>query len=478
MNKFYFLLLFIIPYLLYQFNTFVYGEIGTGISLTSVISPNEVKSGENTTFIISVKNNGNSTKNISSILLILPWEKKSENIQHPTILESNKIFTTRYIVHIPTNLTAGKYNAVISLYTNNSDYLGYSELTVKSIQGISLTGDIPFSVLAIVIPGILTYFIVIYAITKKFDRSYFEMGIVSVSFGILIWFIAGQITKEDIFTYLPRNHISYIIAFSIAVSIGILILILKFGLEMLFKKIIHYNKENQYQRDLIIKGYARNDSPVWVSFLKEHLSISQKLGEYLPMIRVILKDERSNSFSIPFVYGLIIKYEEEPPYHIALCSKYTIRCTKEQFKSILKDEKFPLKKELDNNVIFEKFCKCIKEFYPTIKIEKEKSFGELIKLIDDVNIPFKKILDFSLSLGITKHMDILIKLLEEEYSNGMIYEKGERFSYISGDTIAKVDVMSYETQYSVLIKDDDRNIEVPPPRKYKPWFNEDYLSKE
>lgn len=71
-------------------------------------------------------------------------------------------------------------------------------------------------------------------------------------------------------------------------------------------------------------------------------------------------------------------------------------------------------------------------------------------------------------LGFPTYVKDVIKLLEEKNSSLEHYQIGENFSVILGDSISKVDAISYETPYSIIIK--ETSTEIPRSREYDPRY--------
>lgn len=290
--------------LFYQFYDVASAESALKISIVSKVNPNKVNVGDKFILSTSIKNDGNTTAHITSVDLTLPWEKKSIKMQHPDILKPNKIYQINTQLSIPVNISAGEYNLAILVIANSSDTISYTQMTVNSIQGIALSGEIPLSVIAIIVPGILTYFIIVYFLTQKFDRSYIEMGIVSVSFGILNWSILSVFTGKSVFASLHSLR-EYIQVFLIAAGLGISVAAVIRASVYIYEKFLDFHKLKEFNKSLTIKGYARTEKPTWSSFMDEQRLIAKKIGkEYFPVLKIALKSDVDNHFPCQTVSGI------------------------------------------------------------------------------------------------------------------------------------------------------------------------------
>jgi len=148
-------------------------KIETSIKL----NPNKVSAGEKLDVYIIIENKGNETEKLNTIELVTPWQNL-QLLKNPVLLNSTRIFDVSPTqIKTPETVKPGTYNLIVIVKTNESDASSTTELSVTALQGISLSGEIPFAIISIVTPGILTYFIIVYVQTRKFDRGYIEIGL-------------------------------------------------------------------------------------------------------------------------------------------------------------------------------------------------------------------------------------------------------------------------------------------------------------
>jgi hypothetical protein len=123
--------------LLCQQITLTYAQTEEQLTVISKTNPKTVNAGENFRLNIFITNEGNTSAELTSISLISPLEKRPvELLDQPQILDQNKIFNMAEDFSVPWNTIAGEYELAVLARTKSSDYIGYTELTVNTIQRI------------------------------------------------------------------------------------------------------------------------------------------------------------------------------------------------------------------------------------------------------------------------------------------------------------------------------------------------------
>jgi hypothetical protein len=439
----------------------VFGEL----EVVLIPSPDKVDIAEAINANIIAKNNGNQTVKIEAIELTTPWTDL-QVLNNPFFLNPNRIYKTSQEIIVPENTKSGIYEVMILLKTNESDISTNAKITVDTLKGISLSGEIPFVIIAIVTPGILTYFIIVYGLTRKFDRGYLEIGLVSIGFGFLTWGILILVSSRSIYSIMlgARSVEDYLLTFIIATLVGLgvvcsVLLARKiFGLIMKNKKLAHFNDQ------LLVRGYAVNDDPTFTKFTQRNLDIARGIGiNYSIKLKIHLKADTTNC-TMETVEGLLRSHEPKPPHHVNLRPKYVSKCTFDELKSILCTyDSSPLAAYIKGNKIFRKK---VSEEANTKNLRNPKS------IFDFIADKFKgaNTLDALESLLVkyefSGYVGQVLKTLELQ---GVSIKKtyGE-FSFINFDQISQVDLISYETPYSLDVSLGLETREIPSIKYFSP----------
>ncbi|HSF51151.1 MAG TPA: hypothetical protein VLA74_10365 [Nitrososphaeraceae archaeon] len=426
----------------------------------STLNPDKSSTG-NVSVLTTMKNEGNITTAIRVLEIILPWDRIIEELNPPVLLNSNRIYTTSMNITVPDQTKPGNYALTVLVKTNDSDYLTHSKLAISTLEGISLSGEIPFSIIAIIAPGIMTYFIIIYFLTRTFDRSYIEVGLVSVGFGFLDWGILKLLTHSSFYSILIlSNHRieDYIYVFIIAIALGLVVVYTIRFARRIYQLIMKVKIIRDFNQELLIKGYAKSSEPTWISFINQQNDNSKEHGlRYTVGLRIYAKTATS-FFTVYSLNGLLRQVDEDPPYHISLRPKYRAACTMTDLIEILKGGSSPLLKNLKENKKFRtkvgktvgaSWCSKPEDIFNKAKekIDKAKDIEALSKELEKI--------DFSVFVG------GVIKSLEE-YKNVEVTKLYDNFSFIVYDQISKVEVITYETPYSLMVKDNNNQTkEIP-----------------
>jgi hypothetical protein len=435
------------------------------IEVTINTSPEKVNIGEKAAGNLIAKNIGNETIEIMSIEIDSPWDDISL-LRDPVTLNSGRIYKTFSEITVPENAKPGVYEMLILLKTNESDYSTTSTINVDALQGVSLSGEIPFVIIAIITPGILTYFIIVYVLTRKFDRGYVEIGLVSIGFGFLAWGTLILMSNRSLYSILQTAHSieDYFYAFLIAGAVGVGVV----ASVVLARKMYDFTNKNKkiakFNKQLLLKGYAVDDEPTFMAFMTKNLKLAGTFGtSYSLKLKIYLKADTTNC-AIDTVEGLARSYEEKPPHHLNLRPKYRSNCTFAKLKNILLDyDPSPLAKYIKDNENFRekvrkkyKFRRYLnkKLIFDHIanKIRRAKSLEDLEKVLTQYEFG-----------GYAWHV---LKILENE---GTRAEKvyGE-FSFINFSQISKIDLICYDHPFSLVVSLGPDTKEIPSTVYYSP----------
>jgi hypothetical protein len=414
-------------------------------------SPTEVNVGEVITLGLALTNKGNTTE-ITSVELISPkWSVTEKNTtNYPVILNPEKIHFTTMEVTVPKDIAQGTYNLAVIIGTPTSDHIVQTSLAVKKIQSFPLSGDIPLSIIAIVTPGLVTYAVIVYLFTHKFERHYIEMSLVGIAFGIFNWYLVGK----GIDSVLQSSVIDYALVLAISGGVGVAVVL---GIKLMEK--VHERFQNRktvqkFMGHLILKGYGVHAGQSWNLFFdKEMEGIKAKLGKkYTLALRVHLK---SSDGAQKVVEGVLLWSDSDPPHNIVLHPRFTMPSTRAEIISMLASDNSPILEELKRN---RNYRKLIIEYFKLHKKDDEKKIvDEICKKLGQASTlgEFTQILekiDFSLYVGC---------VVRESRNNSMTMCYPNPV-YIPGDNIEKVEVLRYEPLYSISLNENGQNSIVIP----------------
>jgi hypothetical protein len=433
-------------------------EAEENLEIGMQINPDSVSVNDELRIEVVIKNAGNSTE-LQELRILYPWSLPNQ-LNHPIILNSGRVFTDDITIAVPESAAPGKYNVGALVGTNESDYLAHADLTVNKFQSINFSGEIPLSVLALLMPGILSYFIVVWLLTNKFDRQLLEIGIGSFGLGFIAWSILNVITGRTIYTISQSQPIDYFWVFLIAVIMAFAIIFLVKFTQSIINKLDESKQVQKFNQALRVKGFARSKEPPWHTFITTLLNAAKKNGRrYGLKARVVSSDFPSTEY-----VGLLKHYSYDSPNNVSITPKYIITCTINQVVNVLtNDGSSPLRKKLrEDDDFFAKAVKYINQGYiPT----SDYAYYRLKTLISNAGTlqSLEEILvgiDFSIIVE-----DVALELRRRGL--GTVSQEYENFTFIKGKTIKKVEVLGFETRYMLNIKIGIIKIAVPKPHLYQ-----------
>lgn len=137
-------------------------------------NPDSVSIGELSKLLLIIANEGNSDVEIISVELSHPWSL-TNLADMKFVIEPNRTALKSIELKIPGNISSGTYNMALKLSTSLRDYDVHTQLSVKRIESLPLSDNIPLSILVLIFSGVITYSIGSYLISQKFERSYVEL---------------------------------------------------------------------------------------------------------------------------------------------------------------------------------------------------------------------------------------------------------------------------------------------------------------
>lgn len=422
---------------------YTYAQENTTTSLLDVElkpSPNIVNVGENLNLGIVLKNNGNSTTNLTSITLLYPEWGISNSNKLPISLESNQSKFLSMTASVPYDLNAGTYQLVLSVNANGREYFGESSVEVRKFQAFDLSGQLPVSIIGIIITGLTAYFIVVYIRSGKFERNLSEMILAGIVFGIVSWFLLGksidQVANSGIYDYFKAIGI----AISLAFLFSLLYVLLLSGLSRITTLL---DKLNNYR---VIREWRiariRADEGAWITLFRNIIRIRDSIGfGYTFHIKIYLKSADHGPFECT---GLLWKYDEESR-NIVIHPRYVGRC-------FVND-----KQKIINSLIN------LTEF--TKSLSKDMKYKQrLLKYVGAAgNFPDAQVILWVRN-KLTNTNDMVAfgnDLQEIDFSRFVRYVFEEmnlsptieydNITYIPADDISSLEIVSYQTRYAIRL---------------------------
>jgi hypothetical protein len=193
----------------------------------------------------------------------------------------------------------------------------------KKFDSLPLTGNIPFSILFLVIAGGMMYFTYNIASGRKAENK-FEWIFSTASLGFVLWFglyylIPHSISNLEIISNdLNSIMVLLVSAFAIGVSAGG---IKKFVIDKMNQHIEHLKEERTAKLNLMRKGYTEEfyEHILLTSIQEKSELVTQRLGKgYHPVLTVCVNMDKSDNENI--ITGILKRATEEGD--IELSPKY------------------------------------------------------------------------------------------------------------------------------------------------------------
>jgi len=398
-------------------------------------SPNTVNVGDVLNLGIVLENHGTKT-NVTSIELLYPDWDTSFNDKLPLNLGTNQSKFLSLTTKVPYDLSAGTYQLVVSIKATGSEYFGESSVDVRRFQAFDLSGELPVSIIGIVITGITAYFIVTYLRSRKFEPKLAEMILAGIVFGIVSWFLTGksidQVANSDIYDYLK----AFGVAISLAFLFSFLYVLLLRGLSRIADRL---------DKSKVIDEW-RKPRTTWDSLFRNITYIRESVGfGYTFHIKLNLKEAAPAASQYE---GLLWKYDEKS-HDIVIHPRYVGKCYSHRKQEIVHS--------LTSSVHF------------TRALSKDKKYRR--KLLNYVNAPDNItdsifILKVQSKLMDTDNTEVFSNELQEiDFSRFVRYVfedlnlspsiQYDNITFIPGWNISSIEIVSYETRYAIQLYPDD-----------------------
>lgn len=411
--------------------------------VTVYSNPNVVNIGENSSIEIFIKNTANSTQ-IDAITIISPqgWPNNSTT-RYPLVLNQNSIQHSSITLHIPYDTKDGNYNIVVVAKTPAYDVLGQTSIQIKTIQSFPLSGDIPISVIAILVPGFTTYSIIVLILTRKYERNFPEMLLVGITFGIIMWYSIGKTIDQ-----IPKSGLTdYVRIAGISIVTGLAFALLIKGVKKLNEKLTKNKRFQKIRNSLILEGFAKRDEQAWATYIGDQLSLVKKnFGKrYSLKMKIVLKNPTNNIRE-----GILWHYNDGKPYDVALHPKHVHSCnTRKDFVNTLL-KKSSLLSEINENgglrKLLSSHLKCDNNSEQVLNSLEQKlssgstdEFKDLLQKLDFSNYVFEVI----------------------EALGGVTTKTGDNPSFTPENNMSSVEILGYETAYAVKLQINGNFVEIP-----------------
>jgi len=181
-------------------------------------------------------------------------------------------------------------------------------------------------------------------------------------------------------------------------------------------------------------------------------------------LRVYQKTATS-SFTAHSLNGLLRQFEDDPPYHIYLRPKYQAVCTINDLINVMKGDSSPLKENLKKNRKFRAAVrKYVKEGW---RARPDQIFEKVLETIEKNANDLESLAAVLKSIDFSLCVDGVLKQLEDKgTAPTKLYDN---FSFLVYDQISKVEMISYETPFSLCVQDEKGSTkEIPGSYEFSP----------
>ena len=244
------------------------------LSLNFTINPDVINVGQKFNIYIFIKNSGPTEQKIDSINLIPPWVITQTTQEGQEIISSNGTIVgnsdilviepsaTEVIsrkVTVPPDSLGGEYNIAVLMSSSLPDQVISTTISTMKFDSLPLSGNIPFSILFLVIAGAITYFVFNVVGHRTVKGNYVEWVLSTTSIGFVIWYVlyylipSSSISSLEI---LSDNVSSVIILLGSALLIGSVSGLIKRYVVDKLLQIYRENKEIRRQRLNLLRGYT------------------------------------------------------------------------------------------------------------------------------------------------------------------------------------------------------------------------------
>jgi hypothetical protein len=296
-------------------------------------SPTQVQAGQNFSILVLITNVGRVGLSDINASLVVPsgWTPfPSSNLFSQ--LPANGTEFLEYHVAVPNSAQGGSYT--ILLLANSASASAQQSLSVTVNQNLTTLpiagGQIPVSLVLILIPGFITTVLVSWAFGLKMDST-LQTGLISFVLGSLEWFLGpwpfGNLLQgPNILSLNPAmlswRQLGSVAVWVLIVSVGILVAILvgravRSGIQRLAS--VLWGKLS-----LEFRGYSTSGLPSWANEFSGYSKNGVKLYGKNYFARVVVSTGQGAGAGQASITGLVWSFDNESPFDIAIRPQYFV----------------------------------------------------------------------------------------------------------------------------------------------------------
>ena len=436
-------------------------------------NPDKANPGETVNLGITIENHGKKAVRLENVTLTFPSWRYNYLSSATGNLAVNRTLIVLMGVTIDREAPGGNHNIVVLATSNATTISGKTVLAVNRIDNIPLSGNIPFSILVIVLSGSILYVVFRFTYEGKFDTNYVQVTVFSIGLGLLVWTILSFFGFVIPFEGVPGSKA----VFSLVIFSGAIGLVLGTATRIIMK-VLKQREAKQLQNlakyTRLRKGYADENDTILNNFLIQYLDfLHAKLGkEYTFFVRVYLKESIEGRYHIE---GLLKQFESKiKPQDVILAKRFRVNADRDEIVDFLTTSKnedpSPLVKELLDDA---EYARNIGKWLKVDKNVKERSIlskiytklkhrlypGQVSTEILAIQGAVEKALrrartleEFAMTLerlDFGKYSCEFIKSTATEHWS----DPASRMIYIPGENIDGISIIGYETFCSILLSE-------------------------
>jgi hypothetical protein len=303
---------------------------------------------------------------------------------------------------------------------------------------------------------VVSYAIIIYIVSHKFDQNLVQVGIYSIGLGLLNWQIARYFNFVTLMESIQNEPLGIAFLLSISAMVGLIIAVSIRMSKKIWATYQERKKTKKTEEEAQEKGYSKEETPTWSYFIEGRLEKAKKrFGKgYQITLRIHLRN--SITPQRRYIDGILANTEEKRPYDILVLPKYVISARDRN--EIIERLSNPLLIELNRNKVYrEELRSLVKRECATSK-QMVEELKNLLESNDEVLFSTLQRIDFSrysqnLAYKLKQNRDITV---EAKYDGPL---------FIPADNISAVEILRYETYYAISFL--ENNIEKVIPKIYE-----------
>ena len=306
------------------------------VSVQVFSSPTQVQTTQRFEVLVAVSNGGKATLSNLSVLLVVPpgWTENLTSAETRQLV-ANQSELVHYNVTVASSATLGSYTLVALANSTSASAQGNISITVQAnpttipIAG----GQIPVSLVMILIPGFLTLGLVQWIRGKGLDSAW-QTGLLSFLLGSLEWYfgpwpLLGPLLQATFLNLTPASvttlEYGYVVLWLLAIGVAAGI-ILRYSPWV--KAAIGGWLGKRVQRySALRRGYYQGTGPEWgwtLNYQYEE-TIRQQGKNYRPNLEVTTAQHWSEKKTEKPIKGLLVGFDDKDPFDITLGPQYVLK---------------------------------------------------------------------------------------------------------------------------------------------------------